>query len=66
VFNEKRLKQIDYAPVEVNLFVCTFQGKQSLPEAATHALVLGEREKVRPSMEEFHCPGPLTTQQGRR
>lgn len=41
-----------------------FQGKQGLSEAATHAWVLGEREKVGTSLKEFHCRGPLTTQQG--
>jgi len=66
MFNEMCFKQIGYAPVEVNLFVRTFQGKQSLPEATRHAWVLGERGKVGTSMEEFHCRSPLTTQQGRK
>jgi hypothetical protein len=60
MFTEIRLQRSGHAPVKK--IVCTFQGKQSLPEAATHAWVLGEREKVGNSVEEFHCRGPLTTQ----
>ena len=66
MFAEIPFKQIGYAPVEINFFVCTLQGKQSLPEAATHSWVLGEREEVGISTEEFHCTGPVTKQQGRR
>jgi len=51
MFNEIRFKQIGYAPVEAKLLLYTFHGKPSLPEAATHEWVLGEREKVGTSLE---------------
>jgi hypothetical protein len=65
MFNEICLKQVGYASFEAKLLFYAFQGKQSLPEAATREWVLAEREKVETSMEEFHCRGPLTTQRRR-